>query len=285
MERYEEAKLKKLQAVELEMLHDFVEICEKYDLTYFGFGGTAIGALRHQGFIPWDDDIDIGLVRADLEKLCEIVDREYSDKYYILRYETYKTYPLHTIRMCKKGTVFHEHAMKNVDCPFGIFLDLYAFDNVPDDDFAMKKQAILVWIYSKLLILCSIEQPNLVNMFGMKKKIVLLACKVVYRFFKLIHLSSDLVYYKAKKLCTKYNDQKTERIAYLPEAKPYVSMIKCSDLYPLQKLKFEDVDLCFPGDINAILEPYYGNTYMTLPPEEKRYNHCPYRLDFGDEEV
>jgi len=285
VERYEESVLKKLQEVELELLHDFIEICEKHSLQFFGFGGTAIGALRHQGFIPWDDDIDLALNRADYEKLCEIIDKEYNDKYYILRYETNKNYPLHTARMCKKGTIFHEHAMKNVDCSFGIFLDLYAFDNVPDDDAAMKRQAILVWIYSKLLILCSIEQPNLVGISGFKKNLVLFLCEIAYKFFKLIHLSTDSVYYKAKNLCTKYNNQETTRLAYLPEARPYASMIKRTDLYPLQKLKFEDVEIYFPKDINAILEPYYGDTYMTLPPEEKRYNHCPYRLEFGEEEA
>ena len=160
MQKYNEKTLKRLQNVELKMLHDFVDICDKYNLQYFGIGGTAIGALRHQGFIPWDDDIDLAFVRRDFEKFCRIIDRKYSDKYYILRYETNKAYPLFTARMCKKGTVFQEHAMKNIDCPFGIFLDLYAYDNVPDDDEKMKRQAALAWFYSKLLILSSFKKHN-----------------------------------------------------------------------------------------------------------------------------
>lgn len=283
MKRYDDVTLKKLQKVELEMLHDFVDICDKNNLQYFGIGGTAIGALRHQGFIPWDDDIDLAFERADYEKFCQIIEKEYSDKYYILRYETNKAYPLFTARMCKKGTVFREHAMKNVNCPFGIFLDLYAYDNVPDDKKAMRKQAVTVWLYSKLLILCSIKSPNLVLMHGVKKKVVLFACKIAYVLFKLIHLSTDWVYQKGKKLCVQYNGQETKRLAYLPDAKPYTSMIKRKDLYPLKKMQFEDLQLNFPNNMHEMLKAYYGD-YMQLPPEEKRYNHCPYKLKFGKSE-
>ena len=65
---YDAEILKAVQNIELEILESFLEICEKHHLTYFALAGTGIGALRHQGFIPWDDDIDVGLPRADYEK-------------------------------------------------------------------------------------------------------------------------------------------------------------------------------------------------------------------------
>ncbi|MFQ6805804.1 MAG: phosphorylcholine transferase LicD [Lachnospiraceae bacterium] len=283
MRKYDDKTLKKLQSVELEMLHDFVDICSRYKIPYFGIGGTAIGALRHQGFIPWDDDIDLAFLRNDYEKFCRIVEKKYSDKYYILRYETNKNYPLFTARMCRKGTVFQEHAMKNVDCPFGIFLDLYAYDNVPDDEKQMKRQAYAAWFYSKLLILCSIKEPNLVQLFGWKKKLALAACRVAYTIVKLLHISTDGVYYRGKKCCLKYNHQQTSRLAYLTEAKPYGSMIKREDLFPPIQLPFEDLKLNFPNNMHEMMTAYYGD-YMQLPPEDKRYNHCPYRLKFNEEE-
>ena len=282
MKKYDETTLKKLQEIELEMLHDFVKICEKNDIQYFGIGGTAIGALRHKGFIPWDDDIDLAFERKDYEKFCETVEKEYASKYYILNYETDSNYPLFTTRMCKKGTVFQEHAMKNVKCPFGIFLDLYAYDNVPDDKNEMKKQAAKAWIYSKLLILCSIKSSNLVQLHGMKKKIALAMCKIAYYVVKILRISTDKIYEKGKKCCTQYNGEKTHKLAYLTEAKLYGSMIKRKDLYPLQELQFEDLKLKFPNNMHEMMTAYYGD-YMQLPPVEKRYNHCPYRLEFGDE--
>lgn len=284
MEKYDNKTLKRLQSIELEMLHDFVDICEENHIEYFGIGGTAIGAIRHKGFIPWDDDIDLAFLRKDFEKFCQIIQERYSEQYYILSYETDKAYPLFTARMCKKGTVFQEYAMKNVECDFGIFLDLYAYDNVPDEDKKMKRQAWKAWLYSKLLILCSVKKPNLVQLHGMKKKMVLFACKIAYYFIKIIHLSTDKVYFRGKKCCVEYNKYETKRLAYLTEAKPYGSMIKRKDLFPLKELEFEDLKLKFPNNMHEMMTAYYGD-YMQMPPVEERYNHCPYRLEFVKKEI
>ena len=81
---YEPEILKQVQQMELEILKDFMCVCEENGLRYFGFAGTGIGAIRHGGFIPWDDDIDIAMPREDFEKAMEIIEKQYSDKYYVL---------------------------------------------------------------------------------------------------------------------------------------------------------------------------------------------------------
>ena len=78
---YEESTLKKLQGIQLGILKDFIDVCKKYDLKYFLIFGTAIGAARHKGFIPWDDDIDIGMLRSDYDKFIDIMDKEMGEKY------------------------------------------------------------------------------------------------------------------------------------------------------------------------------------------------------------
>lgn len=279
-EKYDNETLKKLQSLELEMLEDFLSLCEKYRLRCFGIGGTGIGALRHGGFIPWDDDIDLAFPREDYEQFCRLVQEEMGDKYAILSAETVENYPLFTARMMRRGTTFREYSMKDVDCEFGIFLDLYAYDNVPDNDFLMKFQAIEVWIISKLLILCSIPRPHLFYT-GAKAKLIYAACGIAHRLLCALHISKRGLYLAGKRACTRYNGVRTKRLAYLPEARPFTSMIKRSDLYPLKKLPFEHLKLYFPHDMHEMLYAYYGD-YMQLPPEEKRYNHCPYQLDFGD---
>lgn len=281
--KYDDETLRRLQATELEMLEDFVDFCEKHKIPYFGIGGTAIGALRHQGFIPWDDDIDLAFTRKNYERFCKLAGEELKDKYTILRGDSDENYPLFTARMCKKGTVFREYSMKDVDCEFGIFLDLYAYDNVPDCNWKMKLQAYGAWIYSKLLILCSISKPSLL-LEGKKLKLVLAACQVGNKLMKAMHISKRGVFLRGKRCCTKYNKQKTKRLAYLPEARPFASMIDRKDLYPLKKMKFEHLELTFPNDMHEMLSAYYGD-YMQLPPVEKRYNHCPYQLDFGKQEA
>ena len=80
---YDSKVLEKLHYVELEMLKDFSELCEKNNIEYFGISGTAIGAVRHQGFIPWDDDIDVAFLRDDYVRFVKAMrrDKEFSEKY------------------------------------------------------------------------------------------------------------------------------------------------------------------------------------------------------------
>ena len=141
-EFYEPEVLKKLQDTELSMLKDFMELCDSHGLLYFGIGGTGIGALRHQGFIPWDDDIDIAMPRRDFEKFLRLAKKKWQGKYYILNNKTNENYPMMTTRLCKCGTVFQENVMRDVDCPFGIFLDLYVMDNIADGKLALQVQRL-----------------------------------------------------------------------------------------------------------------------------------------------
>ena len=129
---YEPEQLKHLQKLEMEILTDFKRICDENNLIYFGYAGTGIGALRHKGYIPWDDDIDISMPRKDYERFMELVTEQMGDKYEVLNTETDINYPLATTRLVLKGTKFREYSMKDVDCNWGIFLDLYALDNAAD---------------------------------------------------------------------------------------------------------------------------------------------------------
>ena len=121
---YDEKTLHRLQQIELEILRDFDELCTENGLSYFGCGGTAIGAVRHHGMIPWDDDIDVGLLRKDYEKFLRIArQKKWRRKYKVVNAATMENYPLMTTRWCKKGTKFKEDALKNIDGDLGIFLD------------------------------------------------------------------------------------------------------------------------------------------------------------------
>ena len=166
---YDEATLKKLQKTELEILKDFDDLCRENGLSYFGGGGTAIGAVRHHGMIPWDDDIDVGLVRKDYEKFLRIAkQKKYSDKYRVINAETMENYPLMSTRWCKKGTKFKEDALKNIDGDLGIFLDIYCFDNIPDNEILMQIHAWRSWVWGKLLILYWLDEAGIVlrRLFG-----------------------------------------------------------------------------------------------------------------------
>ena len=159
---YNQEILDRLHGIELEILQDFIRVCEENDLTWWAFGGAGIGALRHGGFIPWDDDIDVCLMRGDYEKLAELFREQYPDKYLVVNLAEYATCPFSTTRIMLKDSRFLDIPYRKIkDCPFGIFLDVYAFDNVAPTDRQMKRQAWKSWFYDKLIILSAIPFPVL----------------------------------------------------------------------------------------------------------------------------
>ncbi len=281
MREYDTKTLKRLQQIELEILDDFMAICKRYQLEYFGFGGTGIGVLRHRGFIPWDDDIDVALTRKDYDKFIEVAQREYSHKYTILNAQTDPNYPLATTRWIVNGTKFREYSMKDVKCDLGIFLDIYAFDNVPDDDKLMRKQAKEVWFWNKLMILRSVPFPVL-GFHNWKAKLIHGICAVVHYAMKLCCISKKWLAKKMLQATTRYNHQDSKRLAYYCDTNPYTNMIEKIQLYPLQELEFEGRKMTFPKEMHDMLTILYGD-YMQLPPVEKRKNHFPYELDFGNQ--
>lgn len=278
---YSEKTLKKLQKIELSILKEFDKICMENHLEYFICGGSAIGLVRHKGFIPWDDDIDVAMPRSDYDKFLEIANKKYSKKYSIMNNDYNPKFPLMNTRWGLNGTEYKTEDLKDIPGNFGIFLDIFCFDNIPDDDKLMKKQATKAWFFGKLLVLSGVRRPTL-YCYGIKKKILHGIFFLAYYTLKLFHISSRSFYKKAFKYATQYNDTKTKRFAYLFDPKRYTSIVNKEDIFPLKRMKFENIEVNVASKIEKYLETRYGD-YMTLPPEEKRHTHPPYSLKFKGE--
>lgn len=281
---YDDATLKKLQLLELGILKDFIDVCEAYDLVYFAFAGTAIGCIRHKGFIPWDDDLDVGMPRNDYEKLLRIFNERYSDKYAIGNPEYMCNYPMVGTRIMIKGTKFVEEVFKNVDCELGIALDVVPFDNLPDDDKEFRKYAKKVWFWAHLLILRHMGEPVFPARYSgddKKGKAVRGICKAVHLILVRLRVRPIWIYKKYKKAACRYNDAETERIGWCHATNPYNDWISKSKAFPAIEADFEDMKLKLSGDIDEYLRRIYGD-YMEVPPPEYQRNHFPYFLDFGD---
>ena len=279
MRTYSQKTLRALQQCELIILQDFIEICEKNNLTYMGIGGTGIGALRHGGFIPWDDDIDVALLSKDLDKLIEIVQKEYSDKYTIINAKIDKNYPLATTRMMLKGTEFCEEALAHLPLDLGIFLDLYAFDNVADDEKLFRKQAWDAWYWSHVRMLLSIPNPVII-FHGFKGFVVRTASRCASAILRTFGPSKEKAYEKEAEARNRYKNCTTKRVAYMNDTDRFNEVYYVDDLFPVRKIKFEHLEVCFPKNLEETLVEIYGD-YMQLPPKDKRKNHYPSRLDFG----
>lgn len=276
---YEPEVLSRLQKEILSILDDFIRICEDYHLEYFGIAGTGIGAIRHGGFIPWDDDIDLAMPRKDFEKLLKLVEKKMGDRYLILNAKTNPNYPLMTTRLVKRDTVFIEEVMKDVDCPFGIFLDLYVLDNVADQPFLYQLQSWTAWFFSKLMILRRIPRPTLQQK-GLKARLIWTVCGMVHKSMKLLRISPEFLRDCCEAECRRYNKKETNRMAFLPDTSPYWNVVDKRSYHPLKKLDFEGRRINFPANIEEMLTSMYGD-FMQLPPEDKRKTHYPYRLEFS----
>ena len=278
---YDPETLHRLQRVELDILRDFMDLCDRHNLTYFGIAGTGIGAKRHGGFIPWDDDIDVAMPRKDFERFLKYAKKELADRYIPLNAEYDSRFPMMTTRLMKKGTVFVEEALKDAKCPCGIFLDLYVMDNVADNKIAYELQSWEAWFWSKLLVLRCMPKPFLFQT-GWKAKVIWGICRVVHEAMKLLHISPAWLRKRCEKVCRRYEKKKTRRMAFLPDTSPYWNVIDKTKLFPLRKLPFEDLELNFANNMEELLTNQYG-AYMEMPPVEKRKTHYPYRLKFGEE--
>ena len=116
-EQYDPKVLRKLQLAELEVFKDFIKICDENGLSYFLFAGCAIGVERHKGFIPWDDDIDIGMLRDDYEKVLKIYREKYTDKYVVLDIDSQETFPFYNAEIARIGTKNIPYVFKDAKVP------------------------------------------------------------------------------------------------------------------------------------------------------------------------
>ena len=265
--------LKRLHEIELEILDEIVRICECNNIQYFLIGGTLLGAIRHKGFIPWDDDLDIAMPRADYDRFLEICKSELNEKYIVDHYETNKEYWLPFAKIRKKGTIYEQAILSNNPKALkGIWVDIFPLDNAKYQDSIMQKlQAAIV----KLLRRNIGVQHKYYRVNSWKGKII----------FSLMRMFSIRTSFNLQhKVMTWWNDKDTDYFVNLGSQYGHKKQTIRKDKYfPATKVEFEGGLYYAPNDWDYILTRIYGD-YMKLPPEDKRVSHNPIRVDFGDEE-
>jgi lipopolysaccharide cholinephosphotransferase len=134
------SEMKKVWAVELDLLNEFSEVCEEHNLRWFVHAGTMLGAIRHKGFIPWDDDIDVVMPRVDFEKLSTMGAHEFKHPYFYQTEETDCFFARNFARLRNSDTTAILDWEKSFRFPYnqGIFIDIFPMDNIPDAEFERK---------------------------------------------------------------------------------------------------------------------------------------------------
>ena len=276
---YTDEELKRIQSLELAALKELIRICEAKNIDYFLIDGAAIGAVRHHGFIPWDDDIDVGMTRENYRRFLQEAPAVLSDRYYLQTPYNGKNSPYFYSKLRVNGTRFVEYCNRKLDIHDGVYIDICPFDEVPD-----KEIANMIHFHTcQLLIHLFVwrQSPELsAPPVGVKGRVRSSIRSVMHYALKLIPY--DMLAYALEAETTKHNGTGQEAFAFLHYPKRKVDYIKKEELFPLRSERVEKIGVNLPGDTDAYLKRHYGN-YMELPSEEKRYGHKPYFISLSQE--
>lgn len=247
-------ELKELQNVLFSMLVDFKKVSIKNDFRFFLVGGSALGAVRHQGFIPWDDDIDIGMMRKDFEKMEQILKKQGNKvgMYY------YSPVEQHMVPDAPLGFLYHMVDVNGKKIVKGK-IDIHPIDNVP-----ISKNSQKIQKFCSIAYFFAVYQKPVKNKGIRIRKLSIFLLKVTPSFM-------FIVYKKIfKKIITKWNNSNSCNVCSLFGVAGYErEVMPRTYIEPLQIKKFETASFYVPADTHQYLQQLYGD-YMKLPPIEEQ---------------
>lgn len=278
----DEAEIKQIQQVLLEMMDDLDKLCKQENLVYFICGGTAIGAVRHKGYIPWDEDLDLCMPRRDYIRLAQLVRERLSDKYWVQNICFHDNYDLNFMKIRKKGTRYVELFESNEECA-GIFIDIFPIENTYDNP-------VLRWIhgcgadflllisscvrihskYKKLLNYAS-GTTDLIGLLWLKN-LIGIACSF-FSLEKWLDITENWL--------SKCKDSNSRYIT-IPSGRGHFfgELYYRKAFFPPKNILFENRKYYIMKVPDHYLSILYGD-YMTIPPKEKRERHSVVELSLN----
>ena len=271
-----EKELSRVHELELVIAEEIKHICTKHSISYFMIAGTLLGAVRHGGFIPWDEDMDFGMTRKNFERFVRICQKELDSSKFFL--QTMDTDPCYTYAFAKirlRGTVFTEALAKDSKAASGIFVDIFPFDHVPRNRLLEKMHERERYLWKNLLAV-KLGYGN-----GAKRSFILRAAL----FLASRVLPTDFIRTRKKIAFTRYNKMKASRLVTAEGSYRYMKeKIPVRYIRNLIMMPFEDTEFPAFAEFELYLRSMYGD-YMKLPPENQRNKHNILGVDFGPYEI
>lgn len=254
--------LRKIQLIQLEMLLEVDRICKKCNIQYCIIAGTLLGAVRHGGYIPWDDDADVAFLRTQYEKFCKVCETELDHtRFYLQTHSNTSGYRWGYGKLRRKNTEFVRKGQEHMNFPTGVFIDIFPLDNVPDNMFMRRMHNLT----------CTVIRKTLWSTVGAKvdKHIII---RSIY--WCLSRIPKEFVFRAYDKLMYLSNKKTSQMVRILTFPTPnngyYGYYRKWYE--ELENIKFEGYYFPAPKDYDEYLTFKFGD-YHKFPPIEQRQGH------------
>ena len=260
-----EITINEMRTIQLKILDAVHDFCTKNNLHYFLIAGTLLGAIRHGGYIPWDDDIDIAMLRKDYEVFIKTF---YSDSFSVLDYRKDINYNYPYAKIQFNNTLFKEQSRLNK--PIGINIDLFPIDYVPED---FKSRKNLFKFIKKYRLIYDIKDTKLSKKRSFIKNVILICGYIFFAFIKVKKICAKLNKISVSS-CTTESRLCAEVVWGCGEKEVVSSNVFSSCL----KCEFEDREYFIPVDYNEWLSRRYGDSYMEIPPIQNQKSHHNFKV-------
>ena len=268
--------LRKIQMIQLRILLEVDKICKKHSIPYFLVGGTMLGAVRHGGFIPWDDDIDIGMLAKDYDRFLKISVDELPKSCVLQTLDSMDSSPIPWAKIRLKGTQRVDKSEAGIGSETGIDIDIFPYHSLPDSIIGQK-----AYIYIGLFLraLCFVKSGYLLLN---REDSMIKRCGVNFAKVISVFVSKE----KSKRLLatwySRFDKCESTELVISPSA-PINYHTRCiprSDLYAFTPVTFEGYEFNGPKNPDKYLTTLYGD-WRSLPPEDDRIPHLISKVDFG----
>lgn len=256
--------IEQLRMAELDLLRVFMSVCDELGLKYFIVQGTLLGAVRHGGFIPWDDDIDVGMLRKDYDILMSKGQTLLPPGYFLQTHESDPGYIHGFGKLRNSNTAFVETTCQYRKMNHGIFIDIFPFDFYPDSRlkrcvFELKK----FFLRYRVQDLLNIPSNRVSTVRGLVKQIIGFISRIIYP-------SAEAAADEQSRIYKSFAEGST----VISNGSPWASRerVPIEWVQLVTKLSFEGIEVSAPLKYHEYLAAVYGD-YMTLPPEEERVPH------------
>lgn len=271
--------LKKLQETELDILLVIAAFCKERGIEWFMDSGTALGAMRHGGFIPWDDDIDIGMMRGDYERFIELAQDGLPAGYSLQTFDNNETFAGLFAKVYKEGTAFHTKETIEAGCDQGIFVDVFPYDVLAADEGQRVRQLKTARTWQSVSYLYHAKTITVPHK-GFMGAVERFGCRIAHYLVRAF--TNRQAIERRFDTSRVFEGPASDEVILLswPTMKP----CRVQDMVPPATASFCGHELPIAAKPESYLENMYGD-WRAIPDPENRRTHLPEFLDFGDGSV